>query len=316
MNKFLIFFALLIVLVFGGLYYLYQSTPAKEPLVETPVVVATSTLLSSATYICKDSKTISATYYEDRATTTTVAGQPPVPKGSVQLALNDGRTFALKQTISASGVRYANANESFVFWNKGNGALVLEEEKEKSYIGCVLVAPVSVGVDLPILYVSADASFSLRLPSLASTNSNGYRVDELFKNELSPKKIIQGVKFTIPVKYATGTNLSSDTYLSVENIPVAEVCTASLFFNDAETSIQKNENGVMYSVATHSDAGAGNRYQETVYALTGTNPCVAVRYMFHSLAIENYATGTVSAFNKETLTTEFDHIRKSLIVNQ
>jgi hypothetical protein len=42
----------------------------------------------------------------------------------------------LNQTISADGARYANSDESFVFWSKGDGALVLENNVEKSYLGC------------------------------------------------------------------------------------------------------------------------------------------------------------------------------------
>lgn len=45
----------------------------------------------------------------------------------VKLTLSDGRSIVLPQVISASGARYANANESFVFWNKGKGAFITED---------------------------------------------------------------------------------------------------------------------------------------------------------------------------------------------
>ena len=35
----------------------------------------------------------------------------------------------LLQAISASGARYANTDESFVFWNKGNTAFIEENQK-------------------------------------------------------------------------------------------------------------------------------------------------------------------------------------------
>jgi membrane-bound inhibitor of C-type lysozyme len=66
-------------------------------------------------------------------------GQPPIPTGVVSLRLSDGRALDLGQTISADGARYANPDESFVFWSKGDGALVLEKGVEKTYIGCVTV---------------------------------------------------------------------------------------------------------------------------------------------------------------------------------
>jgi membrane-bound inhibitor of C-type lysozyme len=54
----------------------------------------------------------------------------------VELTLSDGRTLALPQVMSASGARYANHDESFVFWNKGRTAFV-EEAGQQTYNGCV-----------------------------------------------------------------------------------------------------------------------------------------------------------------------------------
>ena len=41
------------------------------------------------------------------------------------------------QTVSASGARYANADQSFVFWNKGQTAFI-EENGKQTYSGCVV----------------------------------------------------------------------------------------------------------------------------------------------------------------------------------
>ncbi len=54
---------------------------------------------------------------------------------SVALALSDGRHVALPQARSASGARYANGDESFVFWNKGDTAFI-EENGKATYSGC------------------------------------------------------------------------------------------------------------------------------------------------------------------------------------
>ncbi|HLX29532.1 MAG TPA: MliC family protein [Casimicrobiaceae bacterium] len=54
----------------------------------------------------------------------------------VDLTLSDGRHLALPQALSASGARYANADESVVFWNKGNTAFI-EERGRTTYTGCV-----------------------------------------------------------------------------------------------------------------------------------------------------------------------------------
>lgn len=57
------------------------------------------------------------------------------PKSSVRLVLSDGRKLSLPQAISGSGARYANADESIVFWNKGNTAFV-EEKGTTTFDGC------------------------------------------------------------------------------------------------------------------------------------------------------------------------------------
>ncbi len=73
-----------------------------------------------ATYRCDANKTIEASF-GDRI---------------VVLKLSDGRNVTLPQTISASGVRFANEDETFVFWNKGNTAFI-EETGTTTYVNCI-----------------------------------------------------------------------------------------------------------------------------------------------------------------------------------
>jgi membrane-bound inhibitor of C-type lysozyme len=78
--------------------------------------------ISKVTYTCADDKGIEATYYPDK----------------VDLVLSDGRTMSLPQTMSGSGIRYANADESFVFWSKGNTAFATEGDADKpTFADCV-----------------------------------------------------------------------------------------------------------------------------------------------------------------------------------
>jgi putative hemolysin len=56
-------------------------------------------------------------------------------RSSVSLALSDGRSLSLPQSRSGSGARYANADQSFAFWNKGDSALI-EENGQPSFSGC------------------------------------------------------------------------------------------------------------------------------------------------------------------------------------
>jgi membrane-bound inhibitor of C-type lysozyme len=55
---------------------------------------------------------------------------------SVELTLSDGRRLTLPQARSADGARYANPDESFVFWNVGDTATIQENGTE-TYSGCV-----------------------------------------------------------------------------------------------------------------------------------------------------------------------------------
>ena len=86
--------------------------------------------VATVLYSCNN-KGITAVYYNGETKTPTDPDQPPTPGGSVVLTLADGSTMTLPQTISADGARYANADESFVFWEKGNSVMVLENGAEK-----------------------------------------------------------------------------------------------------------------------------------------------------------------------------------------
>ena len=80
-------------------------------------------------YQCESDKTIHAVYFD----------------GYVIVELSNGRAAKLPQTISASGIRYANSDESLVFWSKGNTAFV-EENSETTFAGCV---DVNTATDTP-----------------------------------------------------------------------------------------------------------------------------------------------------------------------
>ena len=163
-------------------------------------------------------------------------------------------------------------------------------------------------------YLSTTTGFSIYYPI-------GFTVDESYSyQELGPGTDISGVKFTIPASLSAGTNLGSDSYLSVEQIPQAQTCTATLFLGQqgptsmiAQTTTDHN---VTYSVASTTGAGAGNRYFETVYAIPGTNPCIAVRYFIHYGVIENYPAGTTKEFDQQALLTQFDAIRRTLTISK
>jgi len=111
-------------------------------------VEKTSTLIVQVTYICNGSKTIEVAFYKGE-TKSVEPGEMPIPSGSVKIVLSDGRNFDLSQTISADGGRYANSDESFVFWSKGDGSIILEDNIEKDYKGCIVFAKKGIKVISP-----------------------------------------------------------------------------------------------------------------------------------------------------------------------
>lgn len=168
--------------------------------------------------------------------------------------------------------------------------------------------------DLSQVYSNSVDGFSIRIPS-------DYIVDESYSyQERGPGTDIPGIKFTIATSTATGTNLGTDSYVSVEEIPQANLpaggCNASLFLEYTTASSTVIDAGTTYSVASFTGAAAGNRYEEMVYALPGTNPCIAVRYLIHYGVIENYPAGTIKQFDETALVSQFDSIRRTLIVTQ
>ena len=252
-------------------------------------------LTARANFSCNLGKTIEAYFYAD----------------SVQLMLSDGRSLRLPQAMSASGARYANADESIVFWNKGHTAFITEGDPAvDTYSGCIVVSDMVPDPDW-LTFASSEFGFSLRYPP-GYTLNGGYVFDGF-----GPGHDITGVSFTIPEAMTTGTNLAADTRLSVETLPDAPACVATAFIpGPAENVRTLTENGTQYSVASSSEAGAGNIFDTTVYALLGTSPCLAVRYFIHSANIGNFDPGTVTEFDRSALIAEFDAIRKTLVIGQ
>jgi hypothetical protein len=169
-------------------------------------------------------------------------------------------------------------------------------------------------------YRDTALGFSIVLPTaLASSTSDSlWSVDPAYQYQaMGPGKEIAGVKFTIPSSLASGTNLASDTYVSVEHLAAGKKCDAAVFLSDprAKSRVVK-EGALTYSVASSTDAAVGNRYEETVYARQDSNPCIAVRYYVHYAAIENFPDGAVKAFDKAALLDTFDQIRRSLRLGQ
>ncbi len=102
----------LFVLVYYYGFYLGRQTGIVKILGETT---------NDVVFVCDENKSVHAVFY-DRGVK---VGFP-----------NEPESFLL-QTISASGARYANLDESLVFWNKGDGVTVLRNNQvDENFKGC------------------------------------------------------------------------------------------------------------------------------------------------------------------------------------
>jgi hypothetical protein len=157
------------------------------------------------------------------------------------------------------------------------------------------------------IYRNAKLGYAIAYPP-------SWRVDTTHDYQaLGPGKDIYGTAFVISASTAFGTNLSDESYLAVETLPRTAACTAGKFLDDADEAGVHTEKarGITYSVEHGTDAGAGNFYEETVYAVQGSQPCLAVRYFIHSTNIGNYPPGAVKEFDKAKLLATFDKMRAS-----
>jgi membrane-bound inhibitor of C-type lysozyme len=102
----------------GKTYEYHAFINAQRSLSESTNPIGNAPI-ADVTYTCRSDKTVRAIYHE---------------KG-VQLLLSDGRNLTLPHAISASGARYANADESVVFWNKGDTAFITEG-KDTTFADC------------------------------------------------------------------------------------------------------------------------------------------------------------------------------------
>lgn len=98
MKKNLVTIGILFVLVVVG-GYAYMNLGSKK--------VASG----MGTFVCEGGDVMQATFYNGK-------------NSSVDLIINDAEQITLLQATSASGARYVNNDESFVFWNKGDSAFV------------------------------------------------------------------------------------------------------------------------------------------------------------------------------------------------
>jgi membrane-bound inhibitor of C-type lysozyme len=106
----------------------HDGPPLKGPSPDAPV--------STVRYLCQQNKTIVADFYDGKSSVG--PDGRPIPGGRIVVQLSDGRKFSLPQTLSGSGIRYADSSGTFVVWSKGDTAFVEEGSSQAvTYRDCV-----------------------------------------------------------------------------------------------------------------------------------------------------------------------------------
>jgi hypothetical protein len=165
-----------------------------------------------------------------------------------------------------------------------------------------VVAPVNTDVS----YASSTMKFSLSYPQ-------GFTVDEKYAyTRVSASKPISGVKFMVPASFTQGTNLAADSGVSMEVLPRATACTGDIYLK-ANVKAQAMSGPVPFSVATSSDKAGADTFEEAVYAVSSSSPCIAMRYFLHTVNSTSTAS-TTRAFDLAAVLAAFDKIRASLSV--
>ena len=115
---------------------LAKSIAAVLALAAGTALAQTAAPVATVQYNCAQGKSLTAEYFDGPART--AADGRPIPGGRVILTLAAGKKLSLPQTLSGSGIRYANEGETFVFWSKGDTAFVEEGANQTvTYKDCV-----------------------------------------------------------------------------------------------------------------------------------------------------------------------------------
>jgi hypothetical protein len=164
-------------------------------------------------------------------------------------------------------------------------------------------APVQQEQTLPATTTYATTTFSIVYPS-------DYTVNASYQYLGVPHKPIDGVSFTVSASTTAGTNLAPDTYVSVESLPRAKICTGDIYLPENVKSETLDSGSHTYSVASSSEGEPGSLYEQWVYAIPGSMPCMAVRYYIHSEVSKE--PNAPQPFDRSALISAFDAIRDSL----
>lgn len=231
-----------------------------------------SAVIATASYLCRDGKSIEASY--------TAHG--------VTLTLSDTRSLVLPQVVSGSGTRYESGAIDFV--TKGDNAF-LEENGAQTYVDCVAhgnAAPSSANGQKQ--FTDSAGTFSFTYPESVAVSGGGVGYSEDWMVNATTSGLVLA-KAVLDRSFEPNTNFGEAT-LTVGTSPDPSAVATCLTYNPsggpATAPSTATINGAKYAVLRASDAGAGNLYDTTSYRTVRNNQCYVIEYTIHSTNIGNY----------------------------
>lgn len=156
-------------------------------------------------------------------------------------------------------------------------------------------------------YTSRELGFSTRAPY-------GFIASEAYSySALGGSLRVPGVAFLVPKSLYEGTNLSPDSYISVETIGGVD-CRPSSFILTSDPGRRVTLGGTSYLYAESRTAGAGNFYDEAVYVTGSGSRCFAIRRFAHFTNLANYPVGTVREFDRAALVVATEEVARNLVI--
>jgi len=251
----------IILIAFGVYAYTHKGEPPE------------SGVTATASYLCRDGKTIDASFTD----------------ADVTLTLSDTRALVLPRAVSASGMRYEKDGTAFV--GKGDTAY-LEENGTQTYADCVANGSPTGSATAPGAkeFTDSAGTFSFTYPDSVTVSGGDLGYTQSWMTNATTSGLVLA-KATLSKAFQPNTNFGEAT-LTVGTSPDPSAVAQCLTYNPSggptTAPTKQTINGTEYTVMHSNDAAAGNRYDTTSYRTVRNSQCYAVEYTIHYGNIQNY----------------------------
>lgn len=276
----------ILVLLIGALgLHAYRSTHQKQ-----------ATVTATVSYLCRDGKSINASYTANNVT----------------LTLSDTRSLVLPQVLSGSGTRYQTGTTVFV--TEGNNAS-LEENGTQTYVDCVANgSPSTTAANGEKQFADSAGTFTFMYPSSVAVTGGGAGYTQDWMVNATTSGLVLA-KASLDKSFQPNTNFVEATLTVGTSADPSAVATC-LTYNPSGAppapSTKQTINGTTYTVMHSADAAAGNRYDTTTYRTVRNSQCYVIGYTIHYGNIQNYDPSSgVKEFDEAAVTKVMDGIVQS-----